>query len=211
MKNMVLLSSFLFLLFSCGDGNTDVSSSFPGAGVQSIDLTGFDVTDLPGGYQQVVRKDANGKITEEGIVRDGKRNGTWVIYNDRRPLAKSVANFVDDQYSGTYLEFSNTGQLELICHYRANKLHGKFIKVKNTRKLEEGYYEEGELDGIYKKYYPNKETLQQEVSYKMGKLHGPSKYYNEEGQLVMEYEYKNGKKISGGLVDPKSSQTNKTE
>ncbi len=197
MKNLFLLTSFMLFLISCG-GN---GASSPNSNVQSIDLTGFVVTDLPGGYQRVVKSNAEGKILEEGVLKNGKRNGTWVVYQDRKPTPKSIANFIDDQYSGVYMEFANTSQLELICSYKANQLDGKFIRLKNTRILEEGTYIDGQIDGNYKKFYPNKDVVQQENNYKMGKLHGKSNYYNEAGQLIMEYDYKDGEKISGGMVD----------
>ena len=196
MKNLFILLSSIFFLFSCG------GASSPTSNVQSLDLTGFNLTDLPNGSQQVIRADPQGKVEEEGVIKNGKRNGTWVTYQDRRPLPKSIANFVDDQYSGVYMEFSNTGQLELICRYKANQLEGKFTKIKNTRVMETGIYINGLIDGQYFKYYPNKDIVQQETNYKMGKLHGPSKYYNEEGELIMEYEYKDGEKVSGGVTEP---------
>ncbi|MEO1262718.1 MAG: hypothetical protein AAFZ15_28180 [Bacteroidota bacterium] len=198
MEKILIFFSLLFCLSACGD---QTSSSTPNT--QSIDLSGFTVTDLDNGYQHVMKSDPNGKVLEEGTIKNGKRNGTWVIYNDRRPLPRSVANFVDDVYSGAYMEYSNTGQLELVCRYKNNQLHGRFIRVKNTRLLEEGNYVNGKIDGNYIKYYPNKDIAQQEVNYKMDKLHGASKYFNEEGELIMEYEYRDGEKVSGGLIEKK--------
>lgn len=197
MKNLLIL--FTFVVFaSCGSSNEQGASS----DVQSIDLTGFNIVDLPNGYQHVIKSKPDGKVIEEGMLKNGKRNGTWIVYNDKRPLPKSVANFVDDVFTGPYMEYSSTGQLELVARYKNNQLNGKFIRVKNTRLLEEGFYIDGQIDGNYKKFYPNKDVLQQENGYKVGVLHGTTKYYNEEGQVVMEYEYKDGEKISGGMVTP---------
>ena len=200
MEKILIFSCFLIFLAACGGQSSTESSN-----AQTIDLSGFTVTDLPNGAQHVVKTDPNGKVMEEGTIKNGKRNGTWVIYNDRRPLPKSVANFVDDVYNGVYMEYSNTGQLELVCRYKDNQLHGRFIRVKNTRLQEEGTYIDGKIDGNYKKYYPNKDIIQQEVNYKMDKLHGASRYYNESGDLIMEYEYRDGEKISGGAVEQKTN------
>ena len=196
MEKLLFITGLLFLFASCGEQNSSPSNA------QMLDLTGFSIQELAGGYQNVLRKGTDGKMVEEGVLKDGKRNGAWVVYHDRRPLPKSVANFVDDQYSGVYLEYSATGQLELICRYNANQLTGQFTKYKNTRVLEEGTYVDGQIDGKHLKYYPNKDVVQQETNYKLGQLHGASKCYNEEGQLIMEYEYKDGEKISGGVVEP---------
>ncbi len=196
MKNVILLFSLCVLVFSCEE-----NGAAPAAEVQSVDLTGFEITELPNGFQRVYRNDITGKSIEEGVMKNGKRNGTWVVYQDKRPVPKSIANFIDDEYSGVYMEFSSTGQLELICNYRASQLHGKFVRIKNTRLLEEGYYVDGQIDGAYKKFYPNKDILQQEIYYTNGQLDGASNYFNEEGEIVMKYEYKDGEKVSGGMVE----------
>ena len=36
--------------------------------------------------------------------------------------------------------------------------------------------------------------------FKDGKPHGKMSFYDEE-KLIMEYEYKNGEKVSGGIVE----------
>lgn len=205
MKNLFYLSAFVFIFSACGNGGSNSSNS---SSIPSIDLTGFVVTDLSDGYQLVTKSNAEGKIKEEGVLKNGKRNGTWVIYQDRRNLPIKVSNFVNDAYSGTHIEYSNTGQIELICRYKNNVLNGKYTRLKNTRILEQGIYVNGEIDGLYQKFYPNKESVQQEINYQMGKLHGASNYYNEEGQLMMSYEYKDGEKISGGMVEPGEAPAN---
>lgn len=199
--NRILILLIFIASFSACDNNSSTDSN-----VQPIDLVGFEVQELPGGFQRVTKNDVNGKTLEEGVMKNGMRNGTWVIYQEKKPMPTKIANFIDDKYSGVFMEFSNTGQLELICHYKENLLHGKFTRIKNTRLLEEGSYVDGEIDGVFRKYYPNKSTMQQETNYKLGKLHGSSKYFNEEGQVIMEYEYKDGEKVSGGAVEPTDSE-----
>ena len=49
---------------------------------------------------------------------------------------------------------------------------------------------------------PQTGRLQKEINYKMGVQDGYFRYYNESGQINMEYLYKDGEKISGGIVDP---------
>lgn len=202
-KHTIYLLGLVFLLMSCGGGNSaDVTNAATG-----LDLTGFSTTELPNGFQQVTKVNADGKILEEGVIKNGKRNGTWVTYLDKKSMPKRISNFIDDVYSGPYMEYSNTGQLELICRYKNNVLHGEYMRMKNTRVLEKGVYVEGKIDGLYTKYYSNrsKPTVQQENNYKMGELDGTSKWYNEEGQLTMQYEYKNGEKISGGMIEPEAA------
>lgn len=199
MKIFYLLLGITCLLTSCAgdqDNSEPVQSS-----VQAINLGEFQLTEQPGGYQRAVKYGPDGKILEEGMLKNGKRNGTWIVYHANKPYPASVSNFVEDEYSGPYLQYSNVGQLELLCHYTANQLDGEFIKYKNARILEEGSYKNGQYDGLYKRYYPNKEIVQQEANYKNGQLDGKSSYYSEEGALMMEYEYKDGEKIGGGIVN----------
>ena len=44
--------------------------------------------------------------------------------------------------------------------------------------------------------------LKQEVEYKNGLQDGYFRYYDEEGNVTLEYEYKEGEKIKGGIVEP---------
>jgi len=40
-----------------------------------------------------------------------------------------------------------------------------------------------------------------EAEYKNGKQDGMYKYYDEDGKVVMEYVYKDGEKVSGGMKE----------
>ena len=205
MKNIFVLVSFSLLLFSCGENEgsavpagTDPDTNSPAG----INIAKFETTDLPDGFQKVVKRDANGKILEEGVLKNGKRNGMWIVYNVKKPFPKMVTNFIDDQYSGSHIEYSNTGQFELICAYKANQLDGHYAKFKNVHVIEEGNYKDGQLDGAYKLFYQSKDILRQQVNYKNGQLDGETTYYNEEGQVIMRYIYKDGEQVSGGRVEP---------
>lgn len=171
-----------------------------------INIEEYETSDLPGGYQKVVKRNVKGKVLEEGVLKNGKRNGMWIVYNAKKPFPKTITNFIDDQYSGNHIEFSNTGQFELVCTYNNNQLDGHYAKYKNIRIIEEGNYKNGQLDGPYRLYYQNKDILREQVNYKNGKLDGETTYYNEEGQVIMRYIYKNGERISGGRVEPKAKE-----
>jgi antitoxin component YwqK of YwqJK toxin-antitoxin module len=94
-----------------------------------------------------------------------------------------------------------------MCSYSNNALDGQFVRYASSRKIETGYYRDGQLDGVYKKFHEKKDAVQQEVGYKNGQMHGMVKYFNEAGDVLMEYEYKNGEKIRGGIVENATSST----
>lgn len=172
------------------------------------DYTGFTFEEVPGmPNAQIARKvDGQGRLMEEGMLIDGKRNGLWVKYYVEKQLPKEVANFANDMYNGPFFQYTNYGQLEMLAHYRNNKLHGKYIKYRINRPVEEADYVDGKYHGWYKSYYESNGKLQKEIQYKHGVLDGYYRYYNEDGSLVMEYEYKDGEKIRGGLVQQQANK-----
>ncbi len=206
MKKLYILMGVVLLMQACGGSSTGNENSSSAPSVGAVNMEGLELIDLPGGYQRAIRKNESGKITEEGVLRNGKRNGTWIVYHTDKPVPASVANFIDDQYSGPYLQYTPTGQLELACSYKANQLDGSFSKFKKNVLTEEGSYLNGQYHGSYTKYYPNKRYPQQVVEYYNGQLHGLAKYFNEAGDLIMEYEYNHGEKVKGGIVEKEATE-----
>ena len=52
----------------------------------------------------------------------------------------------------------------------------------------------------YEQFYENSNgAIQIETVYKNGKQDGIYRYYDKEGNTVMEYEYKDGEKVAGGI------------
>ncbi len=195
MKFTYLFLPILFFFFACNDKQ-------PSGEV--FNLEGFAISDIPGtDMQQAISKDAKGLVLEQGTLRKGKKHGTWVVYRKERDVPQTIANYVDGVLNGPYFEFAPYGQVALSCSYLNNKLHGHYIKYKSVRKLEEGDYLDGQLDGIYKKYYDGTEKVQQEISFKMGKQDGEHLFYNDKGEVTMRYTYKNGEKVGGGVVAEK--------
>ncbi|MFQ5446730.1 MAG: toxin-antitoxin system YwqK family antitoxin, partial [Saprospiraceae bacterium] len=99
------------------------------------------------------------------------------------------------------MEFSRQGQIILLCNYENNQLEGKFARYRLGRTTEEGAYKNGKLHGNYKKYYDGKSIVQQEANYTDGELDGKTLFYNEKGDIIVEYTYKMGQKIEGGIVE----------
>jgi antitoxin component YwqK of YwqJK toxin-antitoxin module len=201
MKQFIFLFGFAMFLNACGGGG----NSAPAVGA-SIDLSGFEIQDIPGtNFQKVVKRTSDGTLLEEGVIMDGKRNGMWVTYHTDNEIPKTIVNYVNDVSSGSYYSFNNRGQLEEMRGYLNNELDGKWGKYKFGRTTEEANYKNGKFDGVYKSYFANSDKVQKEFNYKNGELHGNYKFYNEDGQVTLEYEYDNGEKVSGGIVEPASS------
>lgn len=199
---IILLLALAIAFWSCNPTNT-VAPSGP-----VMDTTGYDLTDTPGGLQYVTKKDENGNLLENGYLENGVKQGTWSTYTSAGPFPKTTTSYVNGNYHGLYLSFNDRGQVELIASYRDNKLHGHWGKYRFGRPEESANYKDGELDGVYTKYFPRDGKIQTTIEYKDGVQDGYYRFFNEEGQITLEYLYKNGEKVSGGIVTPEEGSDN---
>ena len=188
----------LGLNFGCSGGD----NSAP----ETVDTDSYILTDISGtDVKRAVRTDAAGNLIEEGFLRDNAKTGTWVYYESGNPLPVKLVSYIDGKYNGLYLEFNERGQINLRASYLNNKLDGPWGKYRFGRAEEEAHYQNGKLDGVYKAYYVRTGKLQSSTEYKDGVQDGWYRFYNEEGEVTLEYEYRNGEKVSGGIVNPEDS------
>lgn len=208
MKQFLFPICIAFSIMACG--GSDTTTPADEAVVAPLKMDNYQVRDIPGtDLKKAIRFDGADRVVEEGTLRNGKRHGTWVVYHDEKQIPKSVSNYMDDQLCGIHQEYTAMGQLTLTAGYINNILDGRYARYKNGRLLELGFYKNGQFDGKYQRFYEGRNVLQQDAEYKDGKLNGVSKFYNEKGEQIMEYEYKNGEKIRGDILKPEadSSQT----
>ncbi len=194
MRSIILLAIISMFMYACGGGTT-TGASADLAGYESENVSGTNIT-------KAIKKNANGEIIEKGFVSNGKRNGMWISYwdGDNTGKIKTIASYTDGMLNGPYLELSNRGQIEKEVNYLKNQYDGKFIQYKYGRMEKEINYKGNELNGPSIDY-DNKGNKQKVQNFKNGKLHGKWQTFNEEGELTLEYEYKNGEKVSGGIVN----------
>lgn len=165
------------------------------------DLAGFELTAIPGSaIQHAVRKDANGQFVFEGYVLDNKRTGEWLEYSPEGDILM-IENYVDGLKEGVSLKLTPRGQIEIRARYHRGLLHGPWKQYKFGKLIEERNYAGGDLDGVVKTYDDHTWKLRQEVQYQHGKQHGYFRYYDDAGNVTLEYQYKNGEKVSGGIVN----------
>ncbi|MEQ8707289.1 MAG: hypothetical protein RIC19_25375 [Phaeodactylibacter sp.] len=151
--------------------------------------------------QRLVKRNAVGAIIEEGMLYDGKKVGAWIEYGPEGNFPAKLTTFANGQYNGTYLEFNTRGHITLRATYKNNKLDGPWAAYSFGRIEKQANYKNGELDGTYLEYDKKTGNLQKEVNYKDGMQHGAYRFYNEDGKVMLEYEYRNGEKIEGGVTE----------
>lgn len=201
----------LLLLQSCGQTPAAEPPSSANTDPQPVEATpaaqpeteGFFTEEVPGtDLTRVFREDKDGNIVEDGFLKNGVKQGPWLTYERVFIYPKSIMHYENGVVNGIYMEFTPSGQVALQAVYQNNQLNGPWSRYKGGRMEASAYYKDGELHGVYKEFMPLFGRLQKEINYKDGKQDGHYRYYDDEGRITMEYMYKNGKKVSGGIVDP---------
>lgn len=187
----ILIAVLMLSLLSCGGTATG----------PTYDLKGFDTENIGGGSQLVSYRDAAGNLLTKGQVTNGVRTGAWITYHEGTTKVKTITNYMNGKKNGIEIQMNDRGQLETLNEFKNDQLHGMSSKHSFGRANEELTYTDGVLGGPFAIYDKNG-ILQRTGTFKNGKQHGTLRYYNEQGEITLEYEYKDGEKISGGIVKP---------
>jgi len=178
-------------LMACGSGGS--------ASVGNIDLSGFQ-TEESGGVTRAFKLNSEGALMEDGYVVNGNKNGAWTIYDPKTKRIKSVTSYSNGVMNGPHLEYSNRGQIETRINYLNNEYHGMYGTFKNGRTVKELSYKNGVIDGEVREF-TSRGKLQKVTQFKDGKIHGDMIFYDDDENVVMQYLYKNGDKVSGGIIE----------
>lgn len=177
------------LLIDCKGGQNGIFDSEPVI---------FDQVEIKGTDMGIVHKyDSLGHKQIEGTVIHGKKNGAWVNYNSDG-VVLSVMNYIDDKKNGFFLKLSEN-KLDEVGSYKDDLRDGTFLKYLYGHLDESIEYKHGKQNGWAKKYYLSG-GVQKELEMKDDVQHGTYRFYREDGTVMVEEVYKEGKKISGGIV-----------
>lgn len=197
-SSLIIVIALTLLLISCGDSNS--SNNSPTKGV-SIDMSLYESRSIPGSeWVHVERNHPSGDIFEDGFVYNGQKVGTWTSYYPDDGYIQNISNYHNGVLMGPFLEFDERGRLNKHYTYENNLLSGQFASFKNGRLTNKVEYLNGKLNG-FSREYNTKSVLIKEAHYKDDVLDGEVNSYNDEGKLVLQYIYKNGDKVSGGIVE----------
>lgn len=187
-------------LWACkNDGSSPSSGTAAQASAPAADLDGYVITDLPGTRLQRAVKTVNGLLFEDGTLLDGKKHGIWTEYFPQELRIKDTRSYMDGKLTGNWLKYNNLGRVEEFEQYLNDQLHGIKVRYSMGKPLEYAEYKLGKLHGNYRTYHKNG-TIQQEASFADGKQDGYLRFYDEDGKKTVEYLYKNGEKVSGGII-----------
>jgi len=163
------------------------------------DISGMTMEDIPGTDTKYARQVNNtGAVEIEGFVTDHKKTGQWIQYGAEGDIGL-INNYVDGKLEGVAMRMTYRNQVDLKSTYHNGILHGPWVMYKFGKKIEERYYKNGKLEGVVKVFDERTFKLKQEAEYKDGLQDGFFRYYDENGNVTLEYEYKKGEKVSGGM------------
>ncbi len=189
MKQVIILFGVLFLA-SCANETTDqpavVVANMPAGAVQE------PFEDNPN-MVKVTVNDAAGNVIAYGVYNNGLREGSWTELHPNGHV-KNVTGYVTGLKEGQSVEIDNRGQLLERFTYHNDKLEGPYTKYNRSRIKEAKNYKNGLLEGKVEIFYDNAKVME-ESYYKNGKRDGIAKWFDQEGNLSIEYTYVEGEWI----------------
>lgn len=198
MKTYILLLISLLFLIACGSNESATIGQTEG---NDLDLSIYDVRDVPGtNWKQVSRNHANGDVYEKGYIENGKKTGSWVMYYPDNGYIQSITHYKNGVLMGPYIEFDERGRFTKQIEYENNLISGLYGEYTNGRPDRKIQYYNGKINGWVREY-DKRSNLIKEAYYRDNELDGKVSHFNEDGKLILEYVYENGKKISGGVVE----------
>lgn len=152
--------------------------------------------------EKSINKTSGDKVSAEGYAdATGTKNGPWVEYYPNKELVKSIAYYVNGKRNGPYIEMTETSNVKEKSWYVDGELQGERVVFNRTRIKERSNFKDNKLDGSRTLYYDNGK-LQEEGEWVNGKREGVAKWYNQEEQVTIQYEYENGDKVREIPVEP---------
>lgn len=172
------------------------------ASINDLETKGYIYESIKGSDTQIVKlKDAEGNITESGMMLNGHKMGVWTFNHPSTNFPMKLISFVDDIQNGPYFELNDRGQTTVMAYYKNNILHGPWAKFRYGSAEMSVNYVEGKRHGIYRELDFKNGKITKEISYKNDKENGFMRFYDPDGNITVEYEYKDGEKIGGGIID----------
>ncbi len=132
---------------------------------------------------------ADGKISSEGFIRDGKPDGYWKSYYQNGKL-KSEGSRKNFELDSTWKFYNDVGKLVLEINYKSGKKFGNRTSYLDREIISESYRNDIK-EGVTKYFYPDGK-IKLEIPFHGGLEQGYGKEYAVDGTIITLTEYKKG-------------------
>ena len=141
----------------------------------------------------------NGEKNEEGIYKNGKKDGLWKEWWDNGVKRREVC-WKNGVYNGVLIWWNRKGQKTEESNYSNNKKDGKYLSYYDNGQIkEEGYYNNDCKTGTWKKYYDNGE-IAKESNWEKGYQHGITVKFHGNGTIYAKGEWANDQRIGEHII-----------
>lgn len=134
----------------------------------------------------------NGKIRDKVIYKNGLREGKGESYNPQGILLAKI-NYLKDKLEGDVFFYNHKGKIKAEKKYKADFYNG-IIKEYNSKGIliNESNYAEGILVGKSNTFYNDGAKKTELELDEKGKQNGFQKYYDYDGKLYLQNDFKKG-------------------
>ena len=188
MKKLISIILILFLSFlSSPSWSENLVCKYTGFNCPEIDDF-EELVEVDGlFYKKYTETPFTGKVIgyEQGSIKDGKREGSWVGYHENGQLW-FIENYKDGKKDGFWEYYFENGILQYKGNLKDGKEDGFWESYHDNGRLEyEINFKDGKKDGLWVYYFENGQ-LEYKGNYKDGKVDGLWEYYNEDGSIDTE-------------------------
>ncbi len=129
----------------------------------------------------------------KGNYKDGQRNGVWSTYFD---VVKASDTYYNAGVRDSSVSYHSNNQLLSKQTFLGDERHGTFnIYNPDGTPVVISTYNYGDLNGIYREYYPNNKVFK-ELIYTNGYIDSTARIYFAGGQILLESIFDKGKLIN---------------
>lgn len=174
--------------------------------VAAVEWSRYELSPVNGSqHLKAVMKNSDNEILEEGYVLNDLKEGQWIYYSPKGEYITKIENFISGKKFGVVLEFNDRHEMTTRSHHDQGVREGYTVNYHRGRPKMDAYYQNGQLHGRMTKYHDYSSKILSETDYKHGKQDGIYRYYDTDGNVTLDYLYKDGEKVRGGMVDPSSA------
>ena len=145
--------------------------------------------EIPGKRCRHEAFDEKGRKLADGYYTQRNRDGEWRLYTEEGKLIK-IANYKMGIKEGLHIIFTSNGDTAEVCNWVDNRRHGRWWKRIGTNGHITGNYNKGSINGRVTEY-DNNGHLIREGYYVDGRKEGQYKYF-ENNQLTIDETWKDG-------------------